>query len=244
MSKTIREAPAKSCSLDRLPTWLLKNMDNLVPIITSIINESLTTGEFPTSFKTALVRPLLKKATLDPENLRNYRPVSNLAFISKTLEKIVAAQLTSHMKTNGLYEMHQSAYRCYHSPETALVKVQNDLLRALDDGCGVFLVLLDLSAAFDTLDHDILLGRLENSLGLSGAALQWMNSYLRGRSQTIIIDGVKSHSADLQYGVPQGSVLGPILLPSIRPPSVRSPDGTTWKYICSPTTHNFMCSSR
>jgi hypothetical protein len=88
--------------------------------------------------------------------------------------------------------------------------VQNDLLRAVDSGGGVFLVLLDLSAAFDTLDHNILLRRQEESVGLSGVALQWMDSYLRGRSQSVVIDGVKSEPADLQYGVPQGSVLGPV----------------------------------
>ena len=98
--------------------------------------------------------------------LLNYRPVSNLPFVSKVLEKIIAAQLTSYMRENGLYEMHQSAYRCYHSTETALVKVQNDMLRAVDDGCGVFLVLLDLSAAFDTLEHKVILSRLQD-LGLS-----------------------------------------------------------------------------
>ncbi len=203
VSKIIRASPTKSCSLDPLPTWMLKNMD-LVPTITNIINGSLTSGVFPSSFKSALVRPLIKKPTLDPDILRNYRPVSNLAFISKVLEKVVSAQLTSHMRTHGLYEKHQSAYRCYHSTETALVKVQNDLLRAVDSGGGVFLVLIYLSAAFDTLDHNILLRRLEESVGLSGVALQWMDSYLRGRSQSVVIDGVKSEPADLQYGVPQG----------------------------------------
>ena len=81
----------------------------------------------------------------------------------------------------------------------------------MDKSCGVFLVLLDLSAAFDTIDHDILIERLHDNLGLSGTALAWMNSYLRGRSQSVVINGTKSEPADLQYGVPQGSVLGPIL---------------------------------
>ena len=85
------------------------------------------------------------------------------------------------MRKHDLYEKKQSAYRCYHSTETALLKVQNDLLVAMDKSCGVFLVRLDLSAAFDTIDHDILIKRLHDNLGLSGAALAWMNSYLRGR---------------------------------------------------------------
>ena len=111
------------------------------------------------------------------------------------------------MRKHDLNEKKQSAYRCYHSTETALLKVQNDLLVAMDKSCGVFLVLLDLSAAFDTIDHDILNKRLHDNLGLSGTALAWMNSYLRGRSQYVVINGTKS---DLQYGVPQGFVLGPI----------------------------------
>ena len=121
-----------------------------------MVNYSLDSGIFPTVSTSALVRPLLKKPTVDPQVLRNYRPVANLAFLSKVLEKVIAAQLTSHTKAHDLYENYQSAYRCHHSTETALIKVHNDL-RALDNGCGVFLVLLDLSAAFDTLDHDILL---------------------------------------------------------------------------------------
>ena len=181
VAKIIRASPSKSCGLDPLPTWLLKSLDSLTPTITAMVNYSLDSGISPTVFKYALVRPLLKKPTVDPEVLRNYRPVSNLASISKVLENVIAAQLTSHMKAHDLYENHQSAYRCHHSTETALIKVHNDLLRALDNGCGVFLVLLDLSAAFDTLDHDILLDRLD-SLGMSGTVLQWMDSYLRGRS--------------------------------------------------------------
>ena len=209
--KIIKNSPTKSCSLDPLPTWFLKKTDTLLPTITQIINKSLASGTFPTSFKSALVRPLLKKTNLDTEVLRNYRPVSNLQYTSKVLEKVVAAQLTSYMRKHDLYEKKQSAYRCYHSTETALLKVQNNLLVAMDKSCGVFLVLFDLSAAFDTIDHDILIKRLHDNLGLSGAALAWMNSYLRGRSQSVVINGTKSEPADLQYGVPQGSVLGPIL---------------------------------
>ena len=142
--------------------------------------------------------------------LRNYRPVSNLAFISKVLEKVIAAQLISHMKAHGLFENLPSAYHPFYSTETALIKVHSDLLRALDDGCAVLLVLLDLSAVFDTLDHDILLDRL-NNLGVLGTVLQWMASYVQDRLQRIIIGGQRSDPADLQFCVPQGSVLGPIL---------------------------------
>ena len=100
VAKIIRASPSKSCGLDPLPTWLLKSLDSPTPIITAMVNYSLDSGIFPTVFKSALVRPLLKKPTVDPEVLRNYRPVSNLAFISKVLEKVIAAQLTSHMKVS------------------------------------------------------------------------------------------------------------------------------------------------
>ena len=106
---------------------------------------------------------------------------------------------------------HQSAYRRFHSTETALLKVQTDILEALDRGSGCVLVMLDLSAAFDTLDHDILLDRLRTTFGITGTALSWFRSYVTGRSQAVTIDGAVSAPAGLQYGVPQGSVLGPIL---------------------------------
>ena len=188
-----------------------KHTKHLVTFITNIGNKSIITGTFPSSFKRALVSPLIKKSTLDAQILRNYRPVSNLPFIFKILEKVITKQLTDHMKVQALYEKHQSAYICYHSTEPALVKVQNDLLRAIDDGSGVFLVLLDLSAAFETIDHDIILDRLKSNIGLSDKSLGWFCSYLKDRLHCIVIDGVTPESVNLKYGVPHGSVLGPIL---------------------------------
>ena len=135
--------------------------------------------------------------------------MSNLCFISKIVEKVVAHRLADHLSTNNLYEQHQSAYRKYHGAETAL-KVQNDILRELDGKRGVFLILLDLSAAFDTIDHDILFKRLE-SIDVKGSALKWFQSYLSCRSQAVNINGTVSSHVKLHYGVPQGSVLGPIL---------------------------------
>ena len=111
------------------------------------------------------------------------------------------------MKVYALFEKHQSAYVII----AALVKVQNDLLRAIDDGSGVFLVLLDVSAAFDTIDHDILLDHLKSNIGLSDKSLGWFCSYLKDKLQCIVIDGVISEPVNLKYSVPQGSVLGPIL---------------------------------
>ena len=155
--------------------------------------------------------PLIKKLTLDSEILKNYRPVSNLSFISKLIERIAAVQLIDHLKTNNLYEKYQSAYRALHSTETALLRVQNDLLQAVDNHGGAIHVLLDLSAAFDTIDHKKLLNILDTSFGIRGDALKWFESYLSDRQQTVQIGNEFSKSNTLNYGVPQGSVLGPIL---------------------------------
>lgn len=206
----ISKAPDKSCELDPLPTWLLKECaDELLPLITCIINRSLGASCVPKNFKSAQIRPSLKKASLDPDILKNYRPVSNLPFLSKILEKVVDARLEHHLSINNLHEPSQSAYRKYHSTETALLKVQNDITDALDKGNVSLLVLLDLSAAFDTLDHQTLLQRFKGHFGIDGNALAWISSYLNDRYQTVVINGDLSTPVLLKYGVPQGSVLGP-----------------------------------
>ena len=175
----IKTSPSKSCPLDPIPTFLLKDcLEELLPVITTISNAFLYTALVPISFKKAVVTPLLKKQSLEPDVLGSYRPVSNLSFISKILEKVVAKRLRSHKTSESLYEPFQSAYRARHSTETAVVRVQNDILEAIDGGKCVFLVLLDLLAAFDTVSHDILLERLSTDSGISGSALSWISSYL------------------------------------------------------------------
>ena len=206
----IKQSPSKSCELDPLPTWLLKECTSeLVPLITDIVNMSLRESLIPTTLKTALIRPLLKKTGLDSDILKNYRPVSNLTFISKIIEKVVSGRLNEHMHNNNMYDPLQSAYKEKHSTETALIKVQNDILSALDAGSSSILLMLDLSAAFDTIDHDILLSRLRNLYGISGGALDWFRSYLTSRIQRVVIDNSVSGDQELDFGVPQGSVLGP-----------------------------------
>ena len=210
--KIIAKSPTKSCSLDPAPTWIVKDsVDELIPMVTILVNLSLQSANVPDSMKQALVTPLLKKDDLDPEVLKNYRPVSNLSFLSKVLERVVAARLTNYMTINQLHEPMQSAYRACHSTETALVRVQNDILRTLDQGGAAILVLLDLSAAFDTIDHSILLSRMESVLGVKGSALQWFKSYLLGRKQRIKINDDFSENQEILWSVPQGSVLGALL---------------------------------
>ena len=203
--KIISSSPSKSCSLDPIPTSILKLcLDELTPVLTLVVNTSLEVADFSPELKRAFVLPLLKKAILDCEILKNFRPVSNLSFLSKLVERIVCVQLVDHLKAHHLYEVFQSAYRQLHITETALLRVQNDLLRAVDTHGGAILVLLDLSAAFDTIDHQRLLHTLESSFGIKGKILDWFQSYVTGRTQTVQIKKSTSEPHELNYGVPQG----------------------------------------
>lgn len=184
-------------------------IEELVQPLLLIINQSLSLGIMPSSMKSATVRPLLKKPGMDKNVMSNYRPVSNLTFTSKVIERVVAAQLEDHFTINCLHDPVQSAYKRHHSTETALVKVLNDITHLIDGNYVVALVMLDLSAAFDTVDHTILLQRLESSCGVTGTALKWFESYLTERSQCVHISGHTSSGQMLKFGVPQGSVLGP-----------------------------------
>ena len=213
MTKIIKQASNASCETDPIPTKLVKGslLDTLLPVITQIVNLSLNSGNFPELYKRAHVKPLLKKISLNPDVLKNFRPVSNLTFVSKLIEKVVSCQLIAHLHKYDLLEKFQSAYKSCHSTETALLRVSNDILQAIDDKQCVFLTLLDLSAAFDTIDHFTLLSILRDDLGVNGIALDWFTSYLDNRSQCVSIDGVLSEPKTLPHGVPQGSVLGPLL---------------------------------
>ncbi|KAK7108062.1 hypothetical protein V1264_015864 [Littorina saxatilis] len=212
VKKVCLGASPKTCELDPIPSSLLCDcIDDLLPYLTHVINDSLTSGSFPDEFKPAIVRPLIKKPSLDKNSLKNFRPVSNLSFLSKITEKIVLSQLLTHLEQNHLLNTHQSAYRKNHSTETALLKIVNDILLSFDENQVSILTLLDLSSAFDTIDHEILLHRLRHSFGVHDLALSWVRSYLTNRTQTVCVNGIKSQPSALQYGVPQGSVLGPIL---------------------------------
>ena len=185
-------------------------MDSPLPVITKIINLTLSTDYFADEWKCAIVNPLLKKPGLDLI-LKNYRPVSNLQYVSKLTEKAVYDQVHRHMETNNIYPLLQSAYRKQHSTETVLLKVMNDILLKMNSQHVTLLVMLDLSAAFDTVNHKILLERLQHDIGISGVPLQWFKSYLSNRSQRVTVQGTLSRLFDLDCGVPQGSCLGPLL---------------------------------
>jgi len=147
---------------------------------------------------------MLKKADLDPADVKSYRSISNLSIISKLLERLISSQLVKYLKDNDLLPDLQSAYRAMHATETAVLKVLTDILLALNSGDLAMLTLLDLSAAFDIVDHDTLLNRLQKSYGLGGQVLNWFASYLHGCIQHVCISAACSTPSAVLYGVPQG----------------------------------------
>jgi hypothetical protein len=157
-----------------------------------------------------LITPLLKKHSLPSENLTSYRPISNLNFPFKIIELIIHSRLTHHLSTFNALSTFQSAYRPSYSTKSPLLWIQNDLLLAIDQQKVSALVLLDLSAAFDTIDHNILLTRLSSYFGITGSTLDLLNSYLLNRNQTVPTVSHISSSSPLTTGIPQGSVLGPL----------------------------------
>ena len=155
------------------------------PFLTSLYNRSMSTGVFPDRYKMAYITPIIKKPGLVTTDARSYRPISNLSVASKLLERLVAMQVIDHLQSNNLLPEQQSAYRPGFSTETAILRVLSDILQAVDERDVAALALFDLSAAFDTVDHNILLQRLQSSYGFDGLALQWFRSYLPGRTQAV-----------------------------------------------------------
>ena len=211
----IAKSNRKTRSLDPMPTSIVVQcQDILLPVLTRMINMSLNSGVFPAEWKVADVRRLAKKLNLDTcTAFENLRPVSNLSYVSKLIERTVFNQTNDFLNTQGLYPQGQSAYRKCHSTETALLRVTNDIMMNMNRQHVTRLVwvMLDLSSAFDTVDHGILLDRLNNEFGIKGRVLEWFTSYLCKRSQFISVNGRRSRLFNVSYGVPQGSCLGPLL---------------------------------
>ena len=178
--------------------------------ITKIINISLTQGIFAEEWKTTIVHPLLKE--LESELIpSNYRPVSNLSFLSKLLEKCALQQFNNHCISNKLLPNYQLAYRKNYSTQTSLIKVVNDILWAMERQEVIALTTLHLSVAFDTADHEILIEVLEHQFGTTNLAINWFKTYLYPRKFIVDIDGHHSKEINLKFSVPQGSLAGPIL---------------------------------
>ena len=201
--------PNKAAGLDRIPTRMIRDaITELTPSITYLVNKSIKDGKFPELWKIARVTPLHKSD--DKLNVDNYRPISILPVLSKIMERVVYAQLTQFIDANNSLYHHQYGFRCGHSTVQAVAQLNNWTLQYMDQGKVVGSLFVDISKAFDSLNHKILLGKLA-SLGVSNQSLCWFKSYLSQRKQSVVINGSVSDSRLIQLGVPQGSILGPLL---------------------------------
>ena len=196
---------------DPIPAFLLKeNIEVFIPYWLEIINLSLEIGSMD-SLKSAVIIPLIKDlgSLVDKEIFKNYRPVSNLLFLSKLIERVVDSRLEKHMTLNKLHNDHQFGYKKHHSTECLLLKIVNNLLLSCDENMPSVVLLLDLSAAFDTVDHEKLLKILYTDIGIRGKAYSWCKSFLTNRTFRVKIGEAYSDEETLLFGVAQGSVLGP-----------------------------------
>ena len=211
VTKVIMSMASKSCEIDPVPTNLLKEiLPQVIKPTTIIINTSLELGVFASQWKVAIVKPLLKKIGLELIT-SNYQLVSNLSFLSKELERCMVSQFTAHCDVNNLLPGYQLAYRRNYSCKTALIKITNNCLWDMENEMVTAMVAIDLSAAFDTVDHAIFLDVLNKKFGVHSIALKWFNDYLSFRSCKVSLQGVHSKEHQLPFSVPQGSVAGPVL---------------------------------
>lgn len=200
---------AKATGLDEMPARFLKDAaEHIAPYLTHVFNLSIKSGIVPSDFKLARVIPLFKKGSKFDEG--NYRPVSILSIVSKVLEKLIHEQINRYICNSGLLYELQSGFRKSHSTETCLLFLTDYIRKEIDSGKFCGMVLLDLQKAFDTVDHQILLTKLK-ALGFNNLACEWIQSYLSGRSQRVDINSTMSGAREITCGVPQGSVLGPLL---------------------------------
>ena len=198
-----------SCGFDGISTKLLKmSKETLLKPITVIINQMITTGIFPDKLKISKIIPIYKKD--DKTFFTNYRPISLLPTISKKFEKVIFKQLYDFFQTKKLFNNAQYGFRSEHSTEFAAYELIDTVILEMDQMNTPISIFLDLSKAFDTIDHTILLGKLKY-YGITGAAHKLMESYLTNRMQYVEIDDTKSDTKPITAGVPQGSILGPLL---------------------------------
>ena len=200
----------KKSTLDIFNINMLKYVkDEMIPGLVIIFNKSISEGIFPELLKTAKVIPIYKKD--DTNFAKNYRPISLLSVFDKIIEKLVYKRVQSFLSKDNVLYKYQYGFRTNFSTTNALLDVLNYIYTALDEGKYVFGIYIDLKKAFDTVNHNILLTKLEY-YGIRGLALKWFTSYLNNRSQFVSTNGVTSNIKRLgNYGVPQGSVLGPLL---------------------------------
>ena len=210
VAQIVRSMPAsKSPGIDNIPVRVIKDsLSATLPVITSLINASFTCGIFPRSWKLAVVSPILKDGNHEEPN--NNRPISLLPILSKVCERVALNQITPYLMSNERLSTRQSGNKKSHSTETSLIRTTDAILNAIDEKKTTAVVLLDMSKAFDTINHGILLNKLLD-IGISPSCVAWFTSYLSDRRQVVRINSELSDPLPVVSGVPQGSILGPIL---------------------------------
>ena len=207
--KIVKSLKSNSVGVDNLNAFTLKLfIDRISSVLTHIINISFETNIFPDRWKFALIKPIPKNNC--PLKESDYRPISLLCTLSKVIEKLAAKQINSYLEKHNLFDPNQSAYKLFFGCNTALLKITDDILDNIDDSELTLLILLDFSKAFDTINHRLLLEKL-SILGFSNNAQNWVNSYLTGRFQKVVANNDCSPFVSIKNGVPQGSILGPLL---------------------------------
>jgi len=200
---------SKSCNLYSVPTFILKYFSNILsPIICKLFNLSVQTGIFPNNLKIAKVTPIFKSG--DCTLASNYRPISNLSDLSKIFEKCMHSKVLSYITSNNIINRQQFGFQHNSCTSDAILEYLDGVYRELNRKRSIMSVFLDFSKAFDTVRHDILQQKLEH-LGIRGLALDWFRSYLSNRQQYVSVNNCKSSNSLMEMGVPQGSVLGPVL---------------------------------
>lgn len=209
VKKLIQTHGIKTSMEDPIPSKLMQSsLDEMIPVLTQLVNQSLKEGSMM-GVKESILNPLLKKSGLDADNKKNFRPVNNLLFLSKLVERAVSNQLNDHMTKNNLHEESQFAYKTHHNTENMMLGIVDEVLRGFDENQATVIIFLDLSAAFDTIDVDKFLEIMQEEIGIDGKALQWFKSFLEERTQRVKIENEYSESLQVPCGTPQGSILGP-----------------------------------
>ena len=201
--------PAKAVGLDQLGGKFLKDGANELSLpVTQLINLSIISSVFPSQCKIAKLKPLYKKGSaIEP---KNYRPISLLPILSKLFEKIIHGQTKDYLDQNNILYKYQSGFRTKHSTDTCLSLLNDKILTGIDNGMLTGMILIDLQKAFDTIDHEIFFSKMSH-LGFSQATISWYKSYLTNRTFLVNVENELSSPGDLSCGVPQGSILGPLI---------------------------------